>query len=73
MKKTHRTRAGVLLEFPVVQFFELLSNRLVDFLQREKLHIPQRRNNPGFHQTNRRFRSAFVLRLADTAGTIAVP
>ena len=59
-------RAGVLLEFPVVQFFEFLGNRLVDFLQREELHITQCCNNPGFHQTNRRFRSAFVLRLADT-------
>lgn len=66
LKISAAARAGVLLEFPVVQFFELFSNSFVEFAQREGLHITQCRNNPGFHQTNRRFRSAFVLRLADT-------
>ena len=55
-----------MLLVPAVQFFELFSNSFVEFAQREELLIPQRRNNPGFHQTNRRCRSAFVLRLADT-------
>ena len=66
LKISAAARASVLLEFPVVQFFELFSNRLVEFAQREKLHITQCRNNPGLHQTNRRFRSTFVLRFADT-------
>ena len=61
--KSGRTASGHRLQ-NVGQRLEL-DVRYRAFLQ-NVLRSRARRNNPGFHQTNRRFRSAFVLRLADT-------
>ena len=44
---------GALLELAAIQFFELLSNRFVDFIQGEKFTISQCGNNPGFSETDR--------------------
>ena len=52
---------GALLELAAVQLIQLFSNRLVDFLQREKLHITQCSNNPGLSKTNRSLCRTLVL------------